>query len=82
MTTWDLWRHRMKILSTPDNASRIAHIALVDQKLQERYDQFDNTPQRGMNRWFSQPIDQLLGEPLDSKEQWIQIVGAAFHYFD
>jgi hypothetical protein len=81
-TAWDLWRHRIKILSTPDNASRIAHIALVDQQIQEWYgEKFAQAPRHGMNQWFSKPIDQLLGEPLNSKEQWMQIVDAALHYF-
>jgi hypothetical protein len=82
-TAWDLWHHRTKIISTPNNASGIVHIALVDQQIQERYDQFAAEPHhQEMNRWFLQPIDELHGEPLDSKEQWIQIVDTAFHYFD
>jgi hypothetical protein len=77
-TSWDLWKHRMKILRTPDNASRIAHIALIDL----RYDQYahDPHPER-IRHWFSQNLDHLHSEPLDAKEQWLQLVDAAFLYY-
>jgi hypothetical protein len=51
--SWDLWRHRMKISETPDNASRLAHMSLLDEQIQTRYVQNGNNPQPELRRWFS-----------------------------
>ena len=71
----------MKIAETPDNAARIVHIALVDQKIQDPYDQNATEPQHAMRRWFSQPIEHIQNEHLDFKEQWLQLVDTAFSYY-
>ena len=80
-TSWDLWRHRMKILNTPDNASRIAHTALVDQQIQERYDDHNHDPRIDLRRWFSKNLQDIQNETLDFKEQWLQLVDAALTYY-
>jgi hypothetical protein len=80
-TSWDLWRHRMKIINTPDNVSRINHTALVDQQIQERYDSYHHDPQIELRRWFSQELPTIQNETLDFKEQWLQLVDTAFTYY-
>jgi hypothetical protein len=79
--SWDLWRHRMKIAETPDNASRLAHMSLLDDQIQIRYDQHDNDPLPELQRWFSQPMPSVQTETQDFKEQWIQMVDTARGYF-
>jgi hypothetical protein len=71
----------MKILQTPDNVARIAHITLVDQQVQERYDHIATDPHHALRRWFSQAIKNIQNEPLGFKEQWLQLVDAAFLYY-
>jgi hypothetical protein len=80
-TSWDLWRHRMKIAETPDNASRLAHMVLLDAQIQTRYEQNDNDPQPELRRWFSQTMQSVQTETQDFKEQWIQMVDTATGYF-
>jgi hypothetical protein len=82
MISWDLWRHRMKIADTPDNASRLAHMLLLDQQIQERYNTHTPNTRLELRRWFSQPIDSVQAETLDFKEQWIQMVDSAHRYYN
>ena len=71
----------MKIAETPDNASRIAHMLLLDLQIQTRYEQYDDDPQPEMRRWFSQTMQSVQTETQDFKEQWIQMVDTASGYF-
>jgi hypothetical protein len=79
--SWDLWRHRMKIAETPDNASRLAHMALLDDQIQTRFEQYEDNPLPELRRWFSQPMQSIQTETEDFKEQWIQMVDTASKYF-
>jgi hypothetical protein len=79
--SWDLWRHRMKIADTPDNASRLAHMLLLDDRIQTRYEQNATEPIPELHRWFSPTMQSLQTETQDFKEQWIQMVDTALGYY-
>jgi hypothetical protein len=72
----------MKIADTPDNASRLAHMLLLDQQIQERYNTHTPNTRPDLRRWFLQPIDSVQAETLDFKEQWIQMVDSAHRYYN
>jgi hypothetical protein len=67
--TWDMWRHRMKIVDTIDSQSLIAQMAAFDVQVQDRSDRFQATPIPAMQRWFSQPATTIALESLDFKQQ-------------
>jgi hypothetical protein len=71
----------MKIAETPDNASRLAHMALLDDQIQTRFEQYEDNPLPELRRWFSQPMQSIQTETEDFKEQWIQMVDTASKYF-
>jgi hypothetical protein len=68
--SWDLWRHQMKIAETEDNASRLAHMSLLDERIQTE-----------LHRWFASTMQSIQTETQDFKEQWIQMVDTALEYF-
>jgi hypothetical protein len=71
----------MKIAETPDNASRLVHMSLLDEQIQTRYVQNANDPQPELRHWFSQTMQSVQTETQDFKEQWIQMVDTAIGYF-
>jgi hypothetical protein len=71
----------MKIAETPDNASRLAHMSLLDEQIQTQFEQHKNNPLPELRRWFSQPMQSIQTETEDFKEQWIQMVDTAIEYF-
>ena len=79
--SWDLWRHRMKIANTLDNESNLAHMLLLDQKVQDRYEKYATDPRPELSRWFAQTIQSVQEENQDFKEQWIQFVDSALGYY-
>jgi hypothetical protein len=79
--SWDLWRHRMKIAETEDNASRLAHMSLLDERIQTRYEQYETDPIPELHRWFASTMQSIQTETQDFKEQWIQMVDTALEYF-
>jgi hypothetical protein len=42
--TWDMWRHRMKIVDTIDSQYLIAQMAALDLQFQDRFNRFHDTP--------------------------------------
>jgi hypothetical protein len=71
----------MKIAETQDNASRLAHMYLLDKQIQTRFEQHKNTPLPELHRWFSQPMQSIQTQTKNFKEQWIQMVDTALEYF-
>jgi hypothetical protein len=51
--TWDIWRHRMKIVDTIDSQSLNAQMATLDIQVQDRFNRFHDTLIPAMQRWFS-----------------------------
>jgi hypothetical protein len=72
----------MKIADTLDNASRLAHMLLLVQQIQERYNTHTPNTRLELRRWFSQPIDSVQDETLDFKEQWFQMANSANQYYN
>jgi hypothetical protein len=79
--TWDMWRHRMKIVHTIDSQSLIAQMATLDIQVQERFDCFYDQPSPAMQRWFNQPANNVALESLDLKQQWLTMVDAAWAFY-
>jgi hypothetical protein len=79
--TWDMWRHRMKIVDTIDSQSLIAQMAALDLQVQDRFNRFHNTPIPAMQRWFSQPVTTVALESLDFKQQRLNMVDAAWAFY-
>jgi hypothetical protein len=42
--TWDMWRHWMKILETPDSHALLAQMTVLDLQIQERFTSFQKDP--------------------------------------
>ena len=72
---WDMWRHRHKILHTPD-ATFLRHMhSTIDDTITELFQQFSNPPvPLPLTRWFSRSLPHLLAETLDFKQQWVAMV--------
>jgi hypothetical protein len=78
---WDMWRHRMKIVDTMDSQALIVQMNALDIQIQERFDRFHTTPIPAMQRWFSQPANTVALESLDFKQQWLNMVDAAWTFY-
>jgi hypothetical protein len=76
-----MWRHRMKILDTPDSQSLLAQMTVLDEQIQERFTCFHTDPIPELQRWFAQPVDHVALETLDFKKQWLEIVDSALNYY-
>ena len=79
---WDMWKHRMKILETPDSQSLLALTAKLDTQIQARFNCFQDHHIPAMQRWFSQPPTILTLETVDFKQQWIELVGSAWNHLN
>ena len=71
---WDMWRHRQKIMQTPDEAFLRNLHRDVDHEISQFYHRFIPNPPRYLARWFLQPLPAILSETLDFKQQWITMV--------
>jgi hypothetical protein len=79
---WDMWRHRMKIVNTIDSQSLIAQMAALNLQVQDRCNCFHDTPIPAMQQWFSQPANTVaLVETLHFKQQWLDMVDAAWTFY-
>jgi hypothetical protein len=75
---WDMWKHRIKILDTPDSQSLIALMSELDLQIQARFNRFHDQPIPAMQRrWFNQPPHIVALETVDFKQQWIELVDSA-----
>jgi hypothetical protein len=73
-TAWDFWRHRQKILHTPDEAFLHHLHRTVNHTITQVYSQFTPQTPPYLSRWFSQPLQSLLDETLDFKQQWLSMI--------
>jgi hypothetical protein len=76
-----MWRHRMKILETPDSHALLTQMTILDLQIQERFTSFQADPIPELQRWFAQPANHVALETLDFKEQWIEFVDSALKYY-
>jgi hypothetical protein len=75
---WAMWKHRMKILDTPDSQSLIALMTELDLQIQAHFTRFYDQPIPVMQRWFNQPPHIIALETADFKQQWIELVDSAW----
>jgi hypothetical protein len=78
---WDMWRHHMQIMDTVDSLSLLAQMIALDEQVQACFTRHQENPIRAMHRWFSQPATSVASETLDFKEQWLEMVDAAWTYY-
>jgi hypothetical protein len=78
---WDMWKHRMKIVDTPDSQALISLMTELDIKIQTRFTRFQEQPIQAMQRWFNQPPLILALETVDFKQQWIELVDSAWAHY-
>jgi hypothetical protein len=73
---WDLWRHRLKILDSPDSLA----LARQHDSLNSRIDlAFRDRPlllQPSAQRWFARTPSALYLESLDFKHLWLEMVAS------
>ena len=75
---WDLWRHRMQVAASPDSHSLALLHGRTNQDIRHLYRQLSRTTYPPLRRWFQQPQDSLLHQPLAFKQDWILLV-RSFH---
>jgi hypothetical protein len=73
-----MWKHRMKILDTPDSQSLIALMTELDLQIQAHSTRFHDQPIPAMQRWFNQPPHIVALKTVDFKQQWIELVDYAW----
>ena len=76
--SWDLWKHRMKIASTSDSFSLALAHDRINLEIQTTYDQYSASDYPPLRRWFRQPVQSLLLQPLSFKQDWLTMV-RCFH---
>jgi hypothetical protein len=81
-TAWDMWRHRMKIINSPDSQTLLALSTDLDVKIQACFTRFQDQPILEMQRSFSQPAHIMALETLDFKQQWIEMVDSVWAFHD
>jgi hypothetical protein len=71
----------MKIVDSNDSQSLIVQMAALDIQVQERFNRFHDNPLPAMQRWFSQLANTVALESLDFKQQWLNMVDAAWAFY-
>ena len=71
---WDLWRHRMEVSATPDSFLLSATHDRLNISIRTLFDQLATSPYPPLRRWFQQPLEFVLQQPLSFKEDWISMV--------
>lgn len=72
--SWDMWRHRLAIAATPDSFSLALEHEQANTEMHTLYVQLSRTDYPPLQRWFRQPINTLLHQPLAFKKDWIFMV--------
>ena len=72
--SWDMWKHRLEYSHTP-NSHYVAllHVTL-NTEVQALYDSIGRFPPPRLRRFFRRPLALLQAEPLEFKQDWLQVV--------
>ena len=76
--SWDLWRHRLQVASSPDSVSLALYHEQINRDIRAVYGQLSTTTYRPLRRWFQQPLTMVLHQPLAFKQDWLTMV-RSFH---
>ena len=71
---WDLWKHRTAIAHSPDSFSLALAHDQINEEIRALYLGTHHTIYPPLQRWFRQPLTNLLQQPLAFKQDWIVMV--------
>ena len=78
--SWDMWRHRHKVLQNPNEEFRRNLHRTIDDSITETYNRYNQQPHPSLSRWMAQPLPALLAENLEFKQQWMAMTQAILHH--
>ena len=72
--SWDLWRHRVEIASSPDSFSLAILHDQINIQIQAAYEAGSDSRHPPLQRWLRQPLQTVLHQNLTFKQDWLCMV--------
>jgi hypothetical protein len=73
---WDLWKHRLDVLHSPDSLSLARSHELLNDRIEAAFARDRANFPTAASRWFSRSPRDLYLETLDYKKLWLEAVSA------